>query len=106
VVSSRPPANPASESGAGVCSSDLASGTGLSYQWFKGAGPLSGETGSSLTLVNVSAADAGSYSVVVGGTCGNPVTNTASLTVNQRSEERRAAAAPTHCRGPGARQRR
>ena len=42
-----------------------------------------GQTGSSLVLANVSAADAGSYSVVVSGTCGNAVTNSASLTVNQ-----------------------
>jgi len=49
-------------------------GTGLSYQWFKAATPA-GQTGSSLILNGVSAADAGIYSVVVSGTCGNSVTN-------------------------------
>src|SRR5439155_21143875 len=60
-----------------------ASGTALSYQWFRGVSPLSGGTAASLTLTNVSTADAGSYSVVVSGTCGNPVTNSATLTVTQ-----------------------
>src|SRR5207248_2527887 len=85
-----------------VCSSDLngpvgvticpgtsasfsvsATGTALSYQWYKGTSTLTGQTSSSLALNNVSAADAGTYSVVVSGVCGNPVTNSASLTVNQ-----------------------
>src|SRR5207249_3034689 len=60
-----------------------ASGTGLSYQWFKGGSALADQTGSSLTRNNVSAADAGTYSVVVSGVCGNPITNSANLTVNQ-----------------------
>src|SRR5208337_621908 len=57
-------------------------GTGLGYQWYKGSSPLPGQTGSSLVLGSVSAADAGTYSVVVSGVCGNAVTNSASLTVN------------------------
>src|SRR4029453_12253167 len=61
-----------------------ATGTGLSYQWYKGASALAGQTTSSLTLNNVSSTDAGPYSVVVSGTCGNAVTNSASLTVNQK----------------------
>ena len=42
-----------------------ATGTGLSYQWYKGSTALAGQTGSSLALANVSAADAGAYTVVV-----------------------------------------
>ena len=45
-----------------------ATGTGLSYQWYKGATALTGQTNSSLVVANVSAADAGTYSVVVSGT--------------------------------------
>src|SRR5206468_3090238 len=60
-----------------------ATGTGLTYKWYKGVNALSGQTGSSLVLNNVSASDAGIYTVVVSGTCGNSVTNSASLTVNQ-----------------------
>jgi hypothetical protein len=57
-----------------------ATGTGLSYAWLRN-GLVIG-TGSSLLLSNISATDAGNYSVVVSGTCGAAVTNSASLTVN------------------------
>ena len=53
-----------------------------SFQWFKGASVLSGLTNSSLVLNSVSANDAGTYTVVVTGSCGSPVTNSAILTVN------------------------
>src|SRR5438270_9620236 len=68
-----------------------ATGTGLTYQWYHRTSPLPGHTGSTLLLGSVSATDIGIYSVVVSGLCGNPVTNSASLTVNSgpRSEERR-----------------
>src|SRR5204862_4893049 len=58
-----------------------AAGTGLSYQWYKDAAVLSGQTDSNLALNNVSAADAGTYSVVVSGTCGVSISNSASLAV-------------------------
>src|SRR5207245_1843434 len=60
-----------------------AAGTGLSYQWYKAATALTGQTASSLTLTNTSAADAGDYTVVVSASCANSVTNNASLTVNE-----------------------
>src|SRR5206468_3508763 len=60
-----------------------ASGSALGYQWYKGNSPLSGQTGSSLVLANVSGRDGGSYSVGVSGACGSPVTNSATLTVSQ-----------------------
>src|SRR4029077_6594563 len=59
-----------------------ATGTGLTYQWYRGTSPLPGQTGSTLMLASVSAGDAGTYSVVVSALCGNPVTNSATLTVN------------------------
>ncbi|HHY85705.1 MAG TPA: VWA domain-containing protein, partial [Verrucomicrobia bacterium] len=68
-------------SGSTVVFSTVASGTGpFSYMWFKDGNVLS-ETGSALTLNNVTAGDAGIYTVVVSGACGS-VTNSASLTVN------------------------
>jgi hypothetical protein len=59
-----------------------ATGTGLSYQWYKGTTALVGQTGSSLVLANVSASDAGTYSAVVSGTCGSAISNSAVLIVN------------------------
>jgi hypothetical protein len=67
--------------GTGASFNVSATGTGLSYQWYKGATALIGETSSSLVLANVSVSDAGTYSVVVRGICGDAVTNSASLTV-------------------------
>ena len=79
-----------------------ATGTGLSYQWYNGSTALPGQTGSSLVLNNVSAADAGTYSVVVSGACGNAVTNSASLTVNQNVAVASAPVSLTNCPGDSA----
>ncbi|MFO1476783.1 MAG: Ig-like domain-containing protein [Verrucomicrobiota bacterium] len=62
--------------------STVASGTGpLTYQWFKNSTLISGQSGPVLTLPNVSATNAGTYSVIVSGACGS-VTNSAALVVN------------------------
>src|SRR6202000_944003 len=68
--------------GTSVSLSVNASGTSLSYQWFKGTGALSGQTNNTLTLNNVGPVDQGIYSAVFTGVCGPPVTNSAPLTVN------------------------
>jgi subtilisin-like proprotein convertase family protein len=78
-----PPASLTKCPGDSATFSVSATGTGLGYQWFKGTNALSGATGSSVTLSNVTAASAGSYSVTVSGTCGAPVTLSATLTVNE-----------------------
>jgi hypothetical protein len=68
--------------GDGAVFSTVASGTGpYSYAWWKNGSVLSGQTNSSLTLVNVGAGDAATYSVIVSGAMGT-VTNSATLTVN------------------------
>ena len=59
-----------------------ASGSGLTYQWFKDAGIIAGATNSVLNLTNISAADAASYYCVINGTCGNVTSAPATLTVN------------------------
>src|SRR5207245_4825571 len=74
-------------------------GTGLSYQWYKAGSALSGQTSNSLTLNNLSASDAGTYSVIVSGVCGKPVTNSASLTVNQNVSVSSAPISLTNCAG-------
>ncbi|HEX2920698.1 MAG TPA: immunoglobulin domain-containing protein [Bacteroidales bacterium] len=55
--------------GTNVSFSVNATGVGLTYRWFKGATDL-GITTSTLNLINVNAASAGSYTCQVTGTCG------------------------------------
>src|SRR5208337_1907145 len=73
------PANVTTCSGSGASFNVSATGTDLSYQWFKAAMLLPGQTNSTLVLANVSTNDAAIYSVVVSGACGNALTNSASL---------------------------
>jgi uncharacterized repeat protein (TIGR01451 family) len=60
-----------------------ATGTALQYQWFFQNALLAGKTNATLVVSNVMAANAGAYAIVVSGRCGQPVTNSATLTVNQ-----------------------
>jgi hypothetical protein len=67
--------------GDGATFTTLASGTGpFSYLWRKDGVQLPGHT-NTLSIASVGAADAGTYSVEVSGSC-NTVTNSAALTVN------------------------
>ncbi len=58
-----------------VCTGDtvllavVAEGDGLSYQWYKDGNLISGANSSTLQLFNVTEADAGSYQVIVSGSC-------------------------------------
>src|SRR6185295_1100239 len=76
-----------------------ASGTGLNYQLYKGVTLLGGETANTLTLNNVSAADAGIYSVVVSGVCGTPITNSATLVVSANAFVSTTPLNATNCPG-------
>jgi gliding motility-associated-like protein len=65
-----------------------ATGNGLNYQWrvngtvLTNGGRISGANSSTLTIANVSPADAGNYDVVITNTCATTATsNTASLSV-------------------------
>jgi hypothetical protein len=81
-VSAAGPVNQTVCPGDGAVFSTVASGTGpYSYVWMKNGSALSGQTNSSLTLMNVSASDAATYSVIVSGAIGT-VTNSATLTMN------------------------
>lgn len=53
----------------------------LTYQWQKNGVSISGQTGSTLSLSNVQAGDAGSYSVVVENRGGAATSDSASLTL-------------------------
>ena len=56
--------------GASATFSVVAAGTDLVYQWQKNGAPIAGQTNASLNLVNVQAADAASYTVVVSNLVG------------------------------------
>ena len=79
-----------------------ATGTGVIYQWYKFGGLMTGQTNSILTLNNVSGSDSAIYRVIVNSVCGNPVTNSASLTVNQNVAVSSAPVSVTNCSGTSA----
>jgi hypothetical protein len=58
-----------------------ASGTSLSYQWWKDGQPISGATDADLVIDTVSFADAGSYRAIVTNGCGGVLSSSALLTV-------------------------
>src|SRR5438046_2047207 len=101
-VLSSAPANVTTCGGTSASFSVSATGTGLSYQWFKGGSAMAGQTGNSLTLNNVSSADAGGYSVTVSGVCGNSITSAATLNVNENVVVSSAPANVTACAGTSA----
>jgi uncharacterized repeat protein (TIGR01451 family) len=94
-----PPDNQTNCPGDTAVFSITAVGSGIAYQWFHGTNTLPGQTSETLTLTNVSAADAGVYSVVVSGTVGGPVTNSATLTVNEPVLVFTPPAGQTNCPG-------
>ena len=61
----------------------VATGTGLTYQWFFNGALVS--TNSVLTLGNLSTNQAGTYCVVVSDVCGSPATNCTTLTIQNRA---------------------
>ncbi len=68
--------------GASVTFTVVASGTlPLSYQWSQTGAPLAGATNAALTLTNVQAANAGSYTVRVTNSVGSATSDAALLTV-------------------------
>ena len=90
VIGTQPTAPTATCSGSGTQTiSVVATGTGLTYSWRKGSVALSngsvisGQGTSTLTLSSPTTADAGSYDVVVSGTCTPSVkSSSVTLTVN------------------------
>ncbi|HON07747.1 MAG TPA: immunoglobulin domain-containing protein, partial [Verrucomicrobiota bacterium] len=68
--------------GTNVNFSVVATGIGLSYQWFKGELPIPDAIGSILTLRNVQPSDAGSYRVQVQNVAGSTMSEPATLTIN------------------------
>jgi VCBS repeat-containing protein len=83
VVVTMPPANLVVCEGTAAFFAVGATGTQLGYQWAYAGTTLTNETNATLILTNVALDAAGEYSVIVSGACGAPVTNAASLVVNQ-----------------------
>ena len=76
------PASQAATVGSNVTFQASASGSlPLTYQWWFGGGPLSGQTAISLTLTNVQVNQAGAYEIVASNAAGSATSAVAQLTV-------------------------
>ncbi|MBQ7589059.1 MAG: immunoglobulin domain-containing protein, partial [Verrucomicrobia bacterium] len=67
--------------GSSVTFSVAATGTGLSYQWYKGSSKISGATKATYTISSARSSDAGSYKVVVSNGSGSVTSSVATLKV-------------------------
>lgn len=76
------PSSQSSYVGGSVTFSATATGGTVTYQWRKNGANISGATSSTLTLNNLSAGDAGSYTVVASNADGTASSSVATLTVN------------------------
>jgi hypothetical protein len=94
------PANVTSCAGSPATFSVTASGTDLTYQWYKNGFPIPGAMNSSYTIPSVSAGDEGSYDVAVTNICDDIVISTAAtLTVNTPPSITTDPVAQTVCSG-------
>lgn len=94
------PQNAAVCEGANVTFSVTAAGSNLTYQWRRNGTNIPGATQATLTLPNVTQAQAGSYDCIVSGACGQPVTsNAATLTINPQTAITAHPQSATVCQG-------
>lgn len=94
------PQNASACEGSTVSFSVTASGSNLSYRWRRNGTDVPGGTGATLTITNVTQAQAGSYDCVVSGACGQPVTsNSATLTINPQTTITAHPQSATVCQG-------
>ena len=87
---------------AGTTANFSVSGSGqgtLTYQWRKDGSALNGETNSTLAVTNIATINAGQYSVIMTGGCGNVTSSNALLTVNSSTSISTQPAASTLCAG-------
>jgi hypothetical protein len=76
------PSSQTVNAGANVNFNVVATGPSLNYQWRFGSSPIPGATSSTLTLLSVSNANAGTYTVVVSNAFGTATSLPATLAVN------------------------
>ncbi|MBN1990908.1 MAG: immunoglobulin domain-containing protein [Bacteroidales bacterium] len=90
VVNTQPSAVTSCEGSTVTFTANVSGPSTMALQWFKGVTPISnsarinGATLQSLSIGNITSADAGDYWLQVQSTCGNTVTNAATLTVHER----------------------
>ncbi|WP_051224638.1 choice-of-anchor L domain-containing protein [Flavobacterium tegetincola] len=90
-----------------VCEGDLvtisvtATGTNLTYQWFKGATAVAGATSSTLTIATATPANAGIYTCVITNPCQVVTTTTSELIVNTLPAIVTQPVGSTICEGTG-----
>ncbi|MEO5960809.1 MAG: immunoglobulin domain-containing protein, partial [Opitutaceae bacterium] len=82
IIQSQPASQTATEGDGVFFSVSVFSNLPVSYQWRKNSVAIPGATGASLTLNNVTAASAGSYTVFVSNSAGSVTSVPATLTVN------------------------
>ena len=75
------------EPGESALLSVRAGATALTYQWWKDGEPIAGALANPLVLTNLQDADAGRYTVVVGGQFGSVTSSVAFLTVNRAVQD-------------------
>ena len=75
------PASVAGVIGGSAAFTVVASGSGNTYQWRSDGGPIAGATGPTLTLTNLTQAQAGNYTVVVTNPQGSVTSAAATLTL-------------------------
>ncbi|MEP7377679.1 MAG: Ig-like domain repeat protein, partial [Chitinophagaceae bacterium] len=84
VINSQP-SNHAAFTGCSPVFAVTVDGTGpFTYQWRKNGADILNANAETFTLNNIRASDAGSYSVMVSNSCGNVISNNATLTVSTR----------------------
>jgi trimeric autotransporter adhesin len=88
--------------GSAATFSVTATGTNLTYQWRKGLTNITGATSATYTINSTAAADAGSYDVVITGTCGTVTSSAVNLTVNPITAITTQPLAQTVCSGSAA----
>jgi hypothetical protein len=100
VITGQPVASQAICEGSSATFTVTATGTALTYQWKKNGVDIGGATAASYSIPATVTADAGTYTVVVSGTCTPGVTSTASvLTINDQPEIITGPASQIVCAG-------
>jgi hypothetical protein len=100
VITTQPLTQTVCEGTTNVTFTVAATGSGLSYQWKKNGVDIPLATASSYVIATAAAADAGTYTLQVSGTCTPPVTSAgAVLTINELPEIITQPLSQTVCAG-------